>query len=83
MATRKRRPLHHRKHEVRANLANFALARARSALTLEIYANEEKIGELEVGRGSLYWQGGKKQRSKRLHWSRFAEVMDELAYGTK
>jgi hypothetical protein len=81
MNHRKRRPISHRKHEVRANLANFGLARARSALTLEIYANEEKIGELEVGRGSLYWQGGKKQRSKRLNWSRFAEVMDELAYG--
>ena len=81
MNHRKRRPISHRKHEGRANLANFGLARARSALTLEIYANEEKIGELEVGRGSLYWQGGKKQRSKRLNWSRFAEVMDELAYG--
>ena len=70
-----------RKHEVKANLANFELAKARSALTLEIYANREKIGELQVGRGSLYWQGGRKQRSKRLNWSRFAEMMDHLAYG--
>jgi hypothetical protein len=78
---RKARPSVQRKHEVKANLANFELARARSALTLEIYANQEKIGELQVGRGSLYWQGGKKQRSKRLNWSRFAEKMNELAYG--
>jgi hypothetical protein len=72
-----------RKHEVKADLANFELAKARSSLTLQIYANKEKIGELEIGRGSLYWQGRKKQRSKRLDWSRFAEMMDELAYGKK
>lgn len=70
-----------RKHEVKADLANFELAKARSSLTLQIYANKEKIGALEVGRGSLYWQGGKRQRSKRLDWSRFADMMDELAYG--
>jgi hypothetical protein len=38
-----------RKHEVKANLANFELAKARSSLTLQIYANKEKIGELEIG----------------------------------
>ena len=82
-ARRKRAPadVAARKHEVKANLANFELAKARSSLTLQIYANKEKIGELEIGRGSLYWQGRKKQRSKRLDWSRFADMMDELAYG--
>jgi hypothetical protein len=72
-----------RKHEVKADLANFELAKARSSLTLQIYANKEKIGELEIGRGSLYWQGRKKQKSKRLDWSRFAEMMDDLAYGKR
>lgn len=80
-ARRKRKATATRKHEVKADLANFELAKARSSLTLQIYANKEKIGELEIGRGSLYWQGRKKQRSKRLDWSRFADMMDELAYG--
>ena len=70
-----------RKHEVKADLANFELAKARSALRLEIYANREKIGELQVGSGSLYWQGGKRQKSKRVDWTRFAEMMDALVYG--
>ena len=70
-----------RKHEVKADLANFELAKARSALRLEIYANREKIGELQVGRGSLYWQGGKRQKSKRVDWTKFAEMMDALVYG--
>ena len=47
-----------RKHEVRANLANFELAKARSSLTLEIYASGDKIGELEIGRGLLIKIGG-------------------------
>ena len=65
-----------RKHEVKADLSNFELAKARSSLNLQIYAGGEKIGELEVGRGSLYWYGRKKQRSKRIDWSRFAQMME-------
>jgi hypothetical protein len=74
-------PANPRKHEVKADLKNFELAKARSSLNLNIYANDEKIGELEIGRGSLYWYGRSRHRSKRIDWSRFAEMMDELAYG--
>jgi hypothetical protein len=76
--TRKAPP---RRHEVKADLANFELAKARSSLNLKIYAGGEKIGELEIGRGSLYWYGARRQRSKRIDWSRFAQMMDVLAYG--
>ena len=72
-----------RKHEVKADLANFELAKARSSLNLQIYANDEKIGELEIGRGSLYWYGRNRHRSKRIDWSQFASMMDMLAYGGK
>ena len=70
-----------RKHEVRAELSNFTLAKAKSALTLEIYARREKVGELQVGRGSLYWWGKHRQKSKRVSWSKFTDMMNELAYG--
>jgi hypothetical protein len=70
-----------RKFEVRAELANFKLAKAKSALRLQVYARGRKVGELEVGRGSLYWYGQHRQRSKRIAWGRFAEMMNELAYG--
>ncbi len=70
-----------RKHEVQASLRVPQLARAGSSLNLEIYAHQEKIGELIIGRGSLYWYGRSRQKSKRIAWSRFAEMMDELAYG--
>jgi hypothetical protein len=74
------RRLKHR-HEVKADLANFDLAKAGSSLNLQIYAAGEKIGELEVGRGSLFWYGRNRHKSKRINWTRFAEMMDRLAYG--
>jgi hypothetical protein len=70
-----------RKHEVRAAFSNFMLAKAKSALTLQVYAKGEKVGELQIGRGSLYWWGRNRQIHKRISWSRFTKMMDELAYG--
>jgi hypothetical protein len=70
-----------RKYEVKAEIENFTLVKAKSALKLEIYCREEKLGELQVGRGSLYWWGAHRQKEKRVSWGRFAQMMDELAYG--
>ena len=70
-----------RKHEVRAELSNFQLAKAKSALTLRVYSGGQKVGELQVGRGSLYWWGKHKQTAKRINWSRFTDMMNRLAYG--
>ena len=71
-----------RKHEVRAELTNVELVKAKSALKLEIFASKDKLGEIEIGRGSIYWRGANRQKSKRLNWTRFAEMMDQLAYGS-
>ncbi|HUS11221.1 MAG TPA: hypothetical protein VMZ30_12215 [Pyrinomonadaceae bacterium] len=38
-----------------------------------------KIGTLIIGSGSLSSKGGKRQITKRIPWSRFAAMMDELA----
>ena len=69
-----------RKHAVRAMLKVHELTKAGTSLHLEIYARSEKVGDLEIGRGSLYWRGGKRQLRKRISWTRFAELMDGLAY---
>lgn len=84
MAAKKasRRPAATRTHAVRAELHVQELTKAGTSLFLEISARGEKIGELEIGRGALYWRGGRRQSRKRLSWSRFAELMDELAYGS-
>lgn len=70
-----------RKHQVRARLSVVGLTKAGTSLDLEIYSEGERIGSLEIGRGSLKWRGGKRQREKRISWSQFAQKMDELAYG--
>jgi hypothetical protein len=70
-----------RQYQVRAKLTNFELAKAKSALRLQIYSRGEKVGELQVGRGSLYWWGSHRQKEKRIRWGKFAEMMNRLAYG--
>jgi hypothetical protein len=70
-----------RKHLVKAHLQVMELARAGSSLDLEIYEAKQKIGTLVIGRGSLYWYGRNRRIRKRIAWTRFAEMMDELAYG--
>ena len=72
-----------RKHSVKASFRVMELSKAGSSIELEIYASKEKIGTLEIGRGSLFWYGRSRHKSKRIAWSRFAEMMDELAYGRK
>ena len=72
-----------RKHEVRAQLHNVELVKAKSSLRLEIFSKNEKLGELEVGRGAIYWCGANRQKSKRINWTKFAKMMDILAYGDK
>jgi len=72
-----------KKHSVKANFQVKELAKAGSSLYLEIYAAKQKIGTLLIGSGSLFWYGGKRRRRKRIPWTRFAEMMDKLAYPTK
>lgn len=79
MATKKRAP--QRRHEVRATLGVANLTKAGTSLKLEIFAKGEKIGQLEIGRGSMTWWGAKRKRSKTLSWSRFADHMNAMAYG--
>ena len=77
---RRKISLAHR-YEVKAEISNATLAKAKSALTLQIYLREVKLGEIQIGRGSLFWAGARRQSAKRIHWGRFAEMMDRLAYG--
>jgi hypothetical protein len=80
MRRRKTPHLLERKHAVRGVLKVHELTKAGTSLRLKVYAEGEKIGDLEIGRGSLFWRGGKRHKMKRLSWSRFAELMDKLAY---
>ena len=78
-ATRKSKTV--RKHRVTAHVQILDLTKAGSSMELDIYAQDEKIGTIIIGRGSLTWRGGRRQRDKRLSWSKFAELMDIYTYG--
>jgi len=71
-----------RKHNVLAHLANSNLTKAGTALTLEIRADQKLIGTIIIGRGSLRWSGHRhpKEKMKTINWTRFADMMDALAY---
>jgi hypothetical protein len=74
-------PKKKRKHSVKASLQVQQLSKAGTSLHLEIFAYDEKIGDVTIGRGSVYWHGANRQRRKRISWSRFADMMNQLAYG--
>jgi len=78
---RRKRSRH--KHTVKASIDIPGLAKAGSSLSLQLFAKGEKLGEIELGRGSLYWYGRYRQKRKRVSWTRFADMMDELAYGKR
>jgi hypothetical protein len=69
------------RHAVEATLTAHGLTNnTGSALHLEIYRGSNLAGEINIGRGSLQWRGGRRHSWRRISWTRFAEMVDELAY---
>ena len=66
-------------HAVHATLDVGELARAGNSLHLELTARGQKLGAMEIGRGSLYWTGRNRRTRKRISWSKFADMMDGLS----
>jgi hypothetical protein len=69
-----------KKHTVKANVQILDLTKAGSSIDFEIFANEEKIGRIILGRGSLRWYGRNRKSGKSFSWSEFADLMDKNAY---
>lgn len=77
---RKRKPRISKIHHVTGTLNVVELSQAGSALTLEVYGGDGKLGTIVIGRGSFSWIG--KNRKNPVWWSRteFAKLMDREAY---
>jgi hypothetical protein len=67
------------KHTVSANMQVLELTKSGSSIKFEIFADEEKLGTMVIGRGSITWYGRNRKRGKRLSWSQFAETFDDYA----
>ena len=60
-------------HKVNATLQVLDLSKAGSALELSVFAENQKIGRVVIGRGSLTWYGKNRKNGRRIDWSRLAE----------
>ena len=82
MATRKKttKRASVRRHSVSASVGIQELSKAGTSIKLYVHRDELKLGELDIGRGAIYWRGGNKQKWERVDWTRFAEMMNGLAY---
>lgn len=69
-----------KKHSVKASMQIMVLTKAGSSMELEIYANRERIGRIEIGRGSFTWYGRHKAIGKTIPWSKFSELMNDYCY---
>lgn len=69
-----------KKHKVKASMSVVELTKASTALTLEVFSYDTKIGTIEIGQGSIGWKGHNRKSFKKLNWTKFAEMMDELHY---
>ncbi|MDP1859846.1 MAG: hypothetical protein Q8K82_14330 [Gemmatimonadaceae bacterium] len=80
MAAKRKKP---QRFSVEASLENVELVRAGSSIKLEVFKRGEKLGELQIGRGSIFWWGAKRQKRKRLRWDKIADQFNRLAYPTE
>jgi hypothetical protein len=69
------------KHQVDMNVKVRDITKAGTSLDLDVFADGEKLGNMVIGSGSINWRGRNRRSTKRITWTRFAEMMDRLAYG--
>jgi hypothetical protein len=67
-------------HRVTGNLNLVELTKAGSALTLQVYQKNRKLGTIVIGQGSFSWFGHNRRHEKEWSWSAFAKLMDQEAY---
>jgi hypothetical protein len=70
-----------KKHVVNASMKVLELNNAGSSMSLDIFSDGSKLGQIVLGRGSFTWIGKGRHKGKRFNWTKFAEIMDRCAYG--
>jgi hypothetical protein len=71
--------------QVTCDMSVEGVTRAGSSINLTIKQEGKKLGEIQLGRGSLTWIGKWKghDKSRRFPWDKFAETMNRIAGGAK
>ena len=67
-----------KKHEVKVKVQVLELPKAGSGIELEVFAEGEKLGEIEIGHGSFGWRKASGKRGfRRIDWTTFASWLNE------
>jgi hypothetical protein len=67
-----------KKHKVNVRVRVLELSKAGSGIELEVFAEGEKLGEIEIGHGSFGWRKASGKRGfQRVDWTTFAKLMNE------
>ena len=67
-----------KKHKVNVRVRVLELSKAGSGIELEVFAEGEKLGEIEIGYGSFGWRKASGKRGfRRIDWTTFAKLMNE------
>jgi hypothetical protein len=66
-----------RKHSVSASVQIHQLSKAGTSIDFEIFADEEKVGTIIIGRGSITWYGRSRRKPIELNWTKFADLMEK------
>lgn len=70
-----------KKHEVKVKVQVLELSKAGSGIELEVFAEGEKLGVIEIGHGSFGWRKASgKLGFKRVDWTTFAGWLNERFY---
>ena len=65
------------KHTAKATIQVTELTKAGTSIELDLFADEEKLGRLIIGRGSLTWfRKNAETPTEKWTWSRFAHLLD-------
>lgn len=77
MATRRKRI--QQRYKVDMSLRAWDLAKAGSALTIQVRGRHGLLGTIEVGQGSFRWKTARRRSGfKRIRWGKLAEKLDEI-----
>ncbi len=65
-------------HKVHGSIQVLELNQAGSAIELNVFADDKKLGTIALGQGSFRWKNknGKKFRSK--SWTEFFDLLDKI-----
>ena len=67
-----------KRHEVKVKVQVLELSKAGSGIELEVFAEGEKLGEIEIGHGSFGWRKASGKRGfHRVDWTTFATWLNE------